>query len=524
MPLRGMEVFMQMKKKWLSLVVIILIIVAAGMVTRCTFKSPVLPHWELDLFIPLINETYTMADLADDISEIDTMGNQVLLNYTYEFDPLSLQDELSSSGASTSLSMPVNAAVNDSVGIPLDLILLETATIKTGSLTLTLTNNTGSPVDILLILNDMTNASGDTFSIGETVPVGPNQSFGPYSMANYVFAPPVRGGQNYINFTGSVTGAVTGALGVTLDFSDFSLSSVTGILNGIDISIDPFETEIEMPEEIDELRVGDANVFLTFGEDIPFPMDVDILIEAVEIAGGTTTETILIQQTLIPGAGDTIQVPNVADFFNSIISQPSRIVIAGDVSIGDGVTSGTISEDDTLTGKAILQAPLIFTLPAYDSDSGDPQRLDLDEDTREMIQENIKNLMLTGEIENHLPTGLTLEVLFSKDRADTTIYDPLYTPDFTISLDMAPAPNDGQNPAHVLAPVISPIDVEIDEQDIENLFADSLLYYGLRFDFAGTGGDMVEIRASDYIRIQMNFSARVDAKIPEDDDEEGGGS
>ena len=76
----------------------------------------------------------------------------------------------------------------------------------------------------------------------------------------------------------------------------------------------------------------------------------------------------------------------------------------------------------------------------------------------------------------------------------------------------------------MLSPLTSPIDVIMREQDIENLFSDSLLYYGLKFDFDGTDGDMVEIRTTDYIRIQMNISARVDAKIPEDEEGEGGGS
>ena len=194
------------------------------------------------------------------------------------------------------------------------------------------------------------------------------------------------------------------------------------------------------------------------------------------------------------------------------------------MSIGDGVTSGTNSEDDQLTGKAILKAFLIFTLPAYDTNSGDPQVIDLDEDTRDIIQENIKNLKLTGEIENHLPVGLSLEVLFSKDRADTLIYEAGYTPDFTLTLGMDPAPNDGQDPAHVISSSLKIIDEEMDEQDITNLFADTLLYYGLRFDFDGTGGQMDEIRASDYIRIQLNFTATVDTKIPEEDDGEGSGS
>ncbi|MFC1502206.1 hypothetical protein ACFL6A_02210 [bacterium] len=517
---------MEKRKRWLSLGVFFLltVILVTVFITRCAIKAPLAPNWDVPLFIPLINETYTMVDLSEDINEISTSDQSVFLNYTYTFSPLSIEDQLSAPGAGTTLSARTEGSISDSLGIPLDRILLESATIKTGSMTLTVNNTYGYTFNITLQVTDLDSAQ-TAFIIDESVPPG-TQVFGPYPLAGHVFTPPIRSGQNYIRFNGGLTGgSASDFVDVTLDFSDFTLSSVTGILNGIDISIDSVDQTIDIPDELNGLQVGDANAFLTFGPDVPFPMDVDILIEAVELAGGTTTETILIQQTLVPGVSDTIQVPNVADFFNSIVSQPSQIIITGDVSIGDGVTLSTISEDDSLTGEAILQAPLIFTLPAYDTNSGAPDTLEIKEDMQDVFQNNIKNLRLTGEIENHLPVGVAVEILFSNDTGDSaTFYDPAFTPDFTRTIDIAAAPNDGQNPAHVTSSMTTPLNITMSEQDIDSLFADSLLYYGIRFDFPGTAGEMVEIRASDYIRIQANFTAEVNTTIPEDDDGEGGGS
>jgi hypothetical protein len=501
-----MEVLMIKRKQWQALCVYFILAVSFVMVflTRCTFKSPIAPNWDVTFFIPLINETFTMVDLSEDIHELDIQGQEVFLNYTYSFNPLSLEDQLNTSGASITLSVPSNGSISDSVGLPLNLILVDSAIIKTGSLTLNVTNSHG-------------------YTVGVSGPPG-THNLGPYALDGGVLIPPIRGGQNYIRFNVGFSGGLsTDFVDITFDFSDFTLSSVTGILYGLGVSIDDVDTDVDIPEEIDELRVGDAKILLTFGPDIPFPMDVDIFIEAIEKAGGTTTETILIQQTLVPGVSDTIRITNLANFFNSIISQPSRILISGNVSIGDGVTQSTISEDDSITGTAILQAPLIFTLPAYDTDS-DPDTLTIDEDTRDIILDNVKNLKLAGEIENHLPIGVKLELLFSKDRGDSTMFDAGYTPDFTATLDIAQAPNDGGNPAVVSASLISPLNISMTEQIIENLFSDSLLYYGIRFTFSGTNSQMVEIRASDFIRIQANFTAEVNTKIPEKEDGKGGGS
>ena len=59
---------------------------------QCTFKSPSAPIWEVNLFVPLISEMYTMEKLADESDDIEIQGNQVLFNIDHQLDPIEMGD------------------------------------------------------------------------------------------------------------------------------------------------------------------------------------------------------------------------------------------------------------------------------------------------------------------------------------------------------------------------------------------------------------------------------------------------
>ena len=73
-------------------------VIAATLFGGCTEPlAPVLPEWDIDANVPLINHTYTMQDMLqdDDVLRITQDGDQVLVvTQRYPVDAISLADHL----------------------------------------------------------------------------------------------------------------------------------------------------------------------------------------------------------------------------------------------------------------------------------------------------------------------------------------------------------------------------------------------------------------------------------------------
>ena len=292
---------------------------------------------------------------------------------------------------------------------------------------------------------------------------------------------------------------------------------MTGILNNVTVSIDSEETDIDIPEEFEGFQIGSADLKLVFNMGTLFPLRLNLSISALECRG-TLPPPIVIDTLVTPSVGtaDTVFVPNVAGFINSL---PTKILVSGFVKIGDGVTHATISDTTTVNGKAIFQAPLIFSLPSRTNES-DVESLEQDEDARKTIKD-IRKRFVSGEmvatVINHLPIGVdSVLICFAKDSSSV-----FTNPDLKIGLSMKSGTVSGA-PGVVTEPATSENEIMVTNEDLKLFEENEVVYYGTRFKFPGTQG-LVKVRPSDYIRIQAVIKAKVRADFSSDD-EEGGGS
>jgi hypothetical protein len=503
---------------------------------QCTFKSPSAPVWDVSLIVPLISEMYTMEKLGDESDDIEIQGDQVLFNIDHQLDPIEMGDFLRINGAEKSTNIPIpnsviigfQQTVSDVVTMP-DSIIVTNAVIKQGNVEVSVDNQTNYHINIDVVIPFL-QQSGNALPINFDINSGDYQNWN-IPLDQVEFLP---NGTNQVGFdaTARVTGS-TGSQGgnvfITVRISDIQFQELTGILDHLHLNLEDQNMEIGLPDELEGFRIQSANLKLALRLGVRIPIVTDLSIEAINQRNPEFIDQISFQDSItnVVGNGvmvDTLEFPNdllVADFING---QPEEIAVDGSLQIGDGQNTVTVYDTNTVDVKVLFKAPLIVTLPDYITETN-PDTIDIDEDTREILRDNLISVDLETIIDNHLPLGVRVTIFYDSTTSDSaTLYHPGYTPNLTIGpLEMTPAPVSG-TPGLVTAPVTSMLDIELNKDQLR-LFERPEIYQGTRLEILGTSGQMVQVRPTDYINIRAILNAVVRTKIPEDedDDEEGGG-
>jgi hypothetical protein len=526
-----MEDSMKKYKICVSLLFCVLVCTVAVLVDMCTFKSPSAPVWDVNLIVPLINKIYTMIDLADETDNLEIDGQDVVFTIDHDIDPILIGDYLKIDGAENTSSIFIPAGQFppwveievDTLTMP-DSIVVENATIKSGRIEINANNQTNYDVTVRV---DIESLSKDGISFSESRDVSP----GPYDdgiiLDSYAFHP---GGTNLVPYTCTVSikggnNTQAGNVDVTVRVSEIYFESVTGTFKNLNVDIEEDTTELDIPAEFEGVEIESANLKFTLQFGVQMPIYVDLFIEGADPAVGLPL-SLSIQDSItnLVGSGvmiDTLEFPDdneVADFINS---QPEEIVFQGSMRLGKGENTVTIDDTNTIRCTVLFRAPLTLTLPDHVTEP-DPDTLEIDQDAQERIRDNLQSAKLEAVVDNHLPFGVRVTMLFDSTRFDSTLYDPDYTPHLVVGpLVVDPARVAGL-PGLVIEPRSSELSIDLDKDDL-TLFERQEIYQGSRIEFLGTAGQMVKVRPTDYITIKATLNVLVRTKVPEDDDEEEGG-
>ncbi len=498
--------------KLVSPVLLLLIVLSSS----CTFKAPGKPYWNVTYEIPLVSKRYTMRDIAKDVDEIsvDEQAEQVILSLDKDIETFEVGDRLQVSQFEREINLPVGGSLTDSLAVPNDLVVVDTAVIKQGQVTIRLENRTSQNANVSFLLSDLIDQFGNPFSFNESIPAGVGEVvFTTQDLAGFKFIPPIRNGQNFLRFTASTSGGSGGEIRTRISISDLVFSRISGVLNELELPLEDMEAELNIPEAFKDFEINSADLRLVVDVGIEFPIDVDILVEGHDTDDGSTP-TIHIQKLIqpVPGKVDTITINGVANFVNS---HPEKIEASGRVLVGDGVKWASVDDNDVVKARGFLVMPFILKIPSY-STKMDVDTLELDEDTRDILRDNLTSASMQADVINGLPLGMTLTAVFSSSITDSTIYDP-GAADVTLELALAPAPNDGGNPAVVTGSTPSSLLLDLDETKLAFFESHETVYWGIKFDFPGTA-QQVRFRPQDFIEMNAKITAQVSTKIPEDDE------
>jgi hypothetical protein len=498
--------------------------------SRCTFKSPSKPVWQVQLEIPLINRVFSMKDIIDDTDEltVDSVAQEVVFTFEEEIDTALVGEYLSVDGIAIDNIYPLGN-ISDSIAMA-DSLIIERGEIKKGSVYFQIENDNPFDVHVIFELPDL-KENGNPFIIDRIVAGFFSNT---RELEGYSFTPSLVGDQNFVRFYAQAFGnGSPGTVQIRLEINDVSFYSVRGWLKDVDVSIEETEQEITIPEEIKGLKIASADMKLKMLNGIQAPGAMNLWIEGIN--GDLEQEVLHIEDEIdaAPGpgqVGETTIHADVTDFINIL---PSTVRYWGTIKVGKGYTPGDtleIRQDDFVTGTVVFSAPLIIEIESR-TNQGEVDTVRIGKGTRDVVRDNLKEISIVTEIENHTPLSADVSLLFSKTVGDSTLYE-FYDQNPNNFLTIGPLSL--AEAELVVSEIFSSgtiwavgesgtsqwNQVLIEGRDI-GYFTEEEIYMGVKIVFKGTQGKQVKVMPSDYIRIKAYGSVQALTKIPENAEEGG---
>ena len=277
------------------------------------------------------------------------------------------------------------------------------------------------------------------------------------------------------------------------------LESATGTFD-IRAEIDPVRANVfdNLPvDDLDSLQLDNATIALSH-DAYPFAVT-----GAVELTGqriGYTDRSVIAdftstanqpQYVVLDNSGQDGDgaTPTVLSVFNML---PEEVVVTGEFGI-QGET--TLNRTTTLSMDIEATVPLIFSMQPVESETVEP--LELDDFTREAIEDYVDNVTLSGEIENWTPFAGTVQILVGN-----MPYRGMMAP----FIDPVPVPvgSDTNGDGIVDQPGSSPFTIDFTGANAFRLDALLTSYYMMTV-FSTEAPDMSSITESDILIIRNVF-------------------
>ncbi len=195
----------------------------------------------------------------------------------------------------------------------------------------------------------------------------------------------------------------------------------------------------------------------------------------------------------------------VADFLSPM---PSLITISGTTSFGDGVSEGTIRNNDFVHASVRIETPLEVILPRTVI-APDIESKDINQDDFDPVTDHVIEARLIYNVINRLPVGASVNIYLSRDSA-TVVSNPEVS--FIDEIFVVPAPTVGGIASDTISTGYQT--VVIDSLDVNILKNDSL-YIATEIILEDTNGQPIKLTVNDYLtligRIEVDY--RFDGKF-----------
>ena len=482
----------------------------------CNIEKPHLPSWDIDLDVPLLNETYLLADMVDNEYIYIGADNALYLQNSGNLSTPVIGDiEFYPEVAIGPLPIPSGIAVdgmfsaNDTVeGYEISYGVIDRGAIKTY-----FTDVDPAVTSIVISFDGIYTPEGNPFQIvynGSSNPQITSLAHHRVGIANSNTL------LDHIGFTVRATsskpnGAPVANLQLRIENS-FQFSEFQGKLMNYSLLIeDNLESiDIDYPYGIEEaIQLLSARLALSFTNELGFVCEFQgNLLARNDITGATVTIPIkddegnnfLIDpaQGGIPETTELILRTGIAPLLQIM---PHHIeVIDGVFKLKDGINGGigVVHTTDQIRGSYTLDAPFNFLLLPHTFLLNEPLELEISAENRDRIQKNGISADLALQIRNMLPIG-----------ASATIYvdrDSLFAPDDSTSYAFKRAVSIKSVSE---APGFQNVSFSLSETELQ-VFAHPKLYFQLAFSFKSNGLPVTITAApSDYVQVRGKLRARV---------------
>jgi hypothetical protein len=171
---------------------------------------------------------------------------------------------------------------------------------------------------------------------------------------------------------------------------------------------------------------------------------------------------------------------------------PNQIEVSGLAVVGDGATTVNLNSSDHLEATATISAPMSVKLDDATVE-GDPNELNIDRDLANKADRLLEG-RFQGTISNHLPLGASVSIYFATSEAELFSNPQTIIGPFTVNAGQV----DGSGV--VGSTTDTQNDVSLTAEDLA-VFQNQRLYIAPVINLQGTNGEVVHIRAADYLDI-----------------------
>ncbi len=287
---------------------------------------------------------------------------------------------------------------------------------------------------------------------------------------------------------------------VNTSTTEIIFDNVSGVLKTVKLEIAPLREKIKVFDELQSIQLQNAKVNVSVKSGVNFPAETDFIVKGTNDVGDTRNFTV---KKKIPAASpnsiETTRIildksnSNIIEFLNNL---PQDVEVYGTVKLGDGVSGGTVTQNDFIEAMLEITAPLTISL--------NTQSLEAKIDTVKInsdIQEKIKNNLLFGEffatVNNSIPLGASVYLNLSK--TDSSVYS---NPNLIVGpIEIGAATTDETGIA--TRPVQQVSNFILTKDDLK-LFENQQLFMGLKIILPGTDNQIITITSSNFINVNAH--------------------
>ncbi|HSH00272.1 MAG TPA: hypothetical protein VLB27_09500, partial [candidate division Zixibacteria bacterium] len=240
--------------------------------------------------------------------------------------------------------------------------LIESATLESGTLSLTLGNTSLISASLTVNLPDLKSA-GAPLSVVRTVAPNSTQVVAldltgytlepsdltlPQSLDIIVLGHVDSSGGSYVNFSAN------DSLSARATVSNLAFSGIRGVFDSITTTFAPVVQSISVPNGFDSAQLTAATLTLEIDNGSALDGSLDLLVQ------GNNGQTLALSGAVAPGSSGSpittaITESNLSAFLNPI---PSSITVTGTAVFGDGVTTTDITKNDYIKARVSISSPL----------------------------------------------------------------------------------------------------------------------------------------------------------------------
>lgn len=363
---------------------------------------------------------------------------------------------------------------------------------------------------------------GDTLKIDLSCPGDTTFSFDGYSIGpdpsstvpidslhfSYVVTTEATQGYETVNYEDEVRAEI--------EMGELLFSTIKGIIDHKQFEMDNIEEEIDiadLPDSISNVMMfQNAELHLNVYNGTGFDCGLNIDMVGRNDEGDTARIHIYIDvddpDAIHPGP-DTNHVVITEGVSEMLSIVPTHVSATNPYAIiGNGASVGMITKNDSISGSYTIETPFKFIINDHTVQLDSLNHIELDEDTRDAIRDNLNGVVMNLTAENLLPFGSNVEINFAADSLEVWTNPELVIDSFYVE----PATID---PVHHTSGevVVSNIEIELTHEHGDfSVFENPDVYVGFKMHLIGTGGEVVIIRGSDNLRIFGYVSVDVHVK------------